>query len=238
MKRMAVLGSLGVIALVALSPVLSCSSSGGGSEPAAFTESDRAEIVDQLTAATTSISLAIAGSLVFLPAPPTETKSKSVLTPKSAGTLSCTTAGSGSTCSCTYSGEIVQCHVTVDEQDLCDVSGSRWLKGRADATGTPAGANASGDFTLTLGPPPCVVSADGLTLDGTLATTVSAQSTGEVFHMLFRMFSNGITATRGGKEVGVCLVDITITESGASGTICGNAFPPAMPPTTPRHHIF
>jgi hypothetical protein len=227
---MAVLGSLGVLAIVALGPVLSCSSSSGGEgEPAAFTDSDRAAILDQMTAATTSLSLAIAGSLVFLPAPPTETKSKSVLTPKSAGTVSCAPAGSGSTCSCTFGGEIVQCHATIDEQDLCDVSGSRWMTGRLDATGTPAGANASGDFTVKLGPPPCVVSSDGLTLDGMLAMTVSGQSTGDVFHMLFRMFSSGITATRGGREVGVCLVDVTITESGASGTICGKAFPPAMP---------
>ena len=235
MKRATVLGSLGVLALVALAPVLSCSSSssGGGSEPAGFTDSDRAAMLDQMTAATTSISLAIAGSLFFLPAPPTKTTSKSVLTPQSAGTLSCTTA-SGSTCSCTYGGEIVQCHVTIDEQDLCDVSGSRWLTGRVDATGTPVGATVVGDVTLKLGPPPCVVSSDGLTLDGTFVTTVSAQSTGDVFHMVARMFSNGITATRGGKEVGVCLVDVTITEAGASGTMCGKAFPPAMPPTNQR----
>jgi hypothetical protein len=242
MKRAAVLGSLGVLALVALAPVLSCGSGGGGggggSEPAAFTDSDRAAMLDQMTAATTSISLAIASSLVFVPAPPTGTTSKTVLKPQSAGTLSCTTAGSGSTCSCTYGGEIVQCHVTIDEQDLCDVSGSKWLTGRVDATGTPAGASVVGDVTLKLGPPPCVVSADKLTLDGTFVTTVYAQSAGDVFHMQARMFSSGITATRGGKEVGVCLIDVTITEAGASGTMCGKPFPPAMPTTTAQSRVF
>jgi hypothetical protein len=242
MNRVAALGSLGVLALVALAPVLSCGGSGsdggGGSEPAAFTDADRAAMLDQMTAATTSISLAIASSLVFLPAPPTETTTKSALKTQSAGTLSCTTAGSGSACSCTYGGEIVQCHVTIDEQDLCDVSGSKWLTGRVDATGTPAGANVVGDVTLKLGPPPCVVSADNLTLDGTFVTTVSAQSAGDVFHMQARMFSSGITATRGGKEVGLCIIDVTITEAGASGTMCGHAFPAAMPTTNQRSRLF
>ena len=233
MKRASVLGSLGAFALVALAPVLSCSNSGGGGggEPETFTDSDRAAMLDQMTAATTAISLKIASSLVFLPAPPPTTTSKTVL--KTQSTLSCTTS-SGSTCSCTYGGEVVHCHATIDEQELCDVSGSQWLTGHFDATGTPAGGTAYGDFTAKFGPPPCVVSSDGLTLDGTVATTVSAQSSGDVFHMLFRMFSSGITATRGGKEVGVCLVDVTITESGASGEMCGKAFPSAMPTKSRR----
>jgi len=237
MKHAVVLGSLGVLALVALAPVLSCSSGGGASEPEAFTDSDRAAILDQMNVATTSLSLAIAASLVFVPAPPTETTSKTGLTSQSAGTLSCTPAASGDTCSCTYGGEIVQCHVTIDEQELCDVSGSQWLTGHIDATGTPAGGSVTGDVTLKLGPPPCVVSADGLTLDGTFVTTVSAQSAGDVFHMQVRMFSSGLTATRRGKEVGVCLIDVTITEAGASGTMCGEAFPPATSTTSQRSRI-
>lgn len=94
-------------------------------------------------------------------------------------------------------------------------------------------ATLAGHIALTLGPPACVVSTDGLTLEGSVATDVSAQNSGDKFHMLFRMFSNGLTATRRGKELGVCLIDITITEGGASGTMCGKPWPPAMPTPTP-----
>lgn len=233
MKRATLLGALG--AFVALAPVLSCGGGdegggGGGAGEAAFTDSDRAALVDQISTATTSIAMTVAGSLVFVPQVPSQTKSQDV-SPK-ASSLSCT-ASSGSTCSCTYGGEVIRCHVTVDEQELCAVSGSQWLKGSIDATGTPTVATVEGHVALALGPPACVVSTDGLTLEGTVATTVSAQSTGDTFHMLFRMFSSGLTATRGGKELGVCLVDITITEGGASGTMCGKPWPPGMPTPAP-----
>lgn len=232
MTNAALIRSLGV-ALLTLAPLASCGGGGEGAEetPSAITEDDRAEILAELTASSSSLVAAIFSSLVFAPVPSQHTTTKATQ-PKAA--VSCSTEGA--TCSCTYGGEIVHCHVTIDQQELCDVSGSKWITGNIDATGSPGGGSVVGDAKLVLGPPPCVVSTDGLTIEGTLALSVSAQGSGDVFHATIRLFSSGLTAVRNGKVVGVCVIDVTATESGVSGTMCGVSLSPTPPKAATTDH--
>jgi len=150
------------------------------------------------------------------------------------GTFACGTATGNGSCSCTVGGESVQCHVVIDDQELCEVSGSTFMTGTIDAVGTPDTGSVDGEIKVSFGPPSCVVSPnDRLALDGLFVTTVTARSGPGYSHVLIRMVSTGLTVSRRGKEIGVCLIDITATESGVSGMMCGKPFPPPMPKSTP-----
>jgi hypothetical protein len=211
---------------LALLVAISCGGgSGGGNDTSdEITDEDRGAILAEM-----SRLMSETMAHAYATTPTVEASSTPAALRPAAMEITCPPNLEHSACSCIVGEDGATCHVDVDEQELCAVSGSEFSRGTIDGTTGPGLFAIDAEVIFDLGAPSCVFSSsDRLGAEGPIAFTLTGRATQSVTTYVGRFVSPGLIVFRNGRQIGVCLIDLTVTETQTlgSGVLCGTPWPP------------